>query len=161
MTRIQGRRRRRARRAVALLVLALELAGAAGLVVTVRGALARRDAPPAPVPDAGIVAAHPRASHGAATEIAGRVGERPQRRSARDRWAFILRGRGQGRLLVVAAPGHTMTVFREGVRVIVHGRVIPVHKRRRHSRSPSSRAALAARSGARAIVEATRIAPAG
>jgi cytochrome c-type biogenesis protein CcmE len=154
-------RRRRARRVVALLALVLELAAAVGLVVAVRGALAQRDRPPEPVPDADSIGAHPRAFEGADIAVAGRVGERPRRRSASDRWAFILRGRSRGRLLVVAARGHTMTVFREGVRVIVHGRVVGVGKRRSRSPAPSSRAALAARSGASAIVEATRISPAG
>jgi hypothetical protein len=156
------RRRRRARRSVAVVLLAAELAVMAALAVSVRSALSGRVTPAAAAPTrtqltAATVAAHPRAYRARTVAVAGWVGINPPRRSARDRWAFLLLGRPGHPLLVVPADGATLTAFRRGTRVIVHGTVRLPHRHHLNRLAPSSRSRVAHRSHAPAIIDADQV----
>jgi hypothetical protein len=149
------------RRALAVVLLAGELAVIAALVVSVRSALSDHVVPaaaPAPVQlSAATVAAHPRAYRARTVAVAGRVGVNPPRRSPRDRWAFLLLGRPGHPLLVVPARGAALTVFKLGTRVVVHGTVTLPHRHHVNRLSPSSRSRVAHRNHAPAIVEARQV----
>ena len=152
----RARRRRWLRRGLALGLLGAELAALSAVVLSVRSGLAQGDASPTPTPARSVVvvAGHPHRYGGRTISVTGRVGARPRQRSARDRWAFLLMGGRRSRLLVVPASGHDMVVFRTGTHVTVHGRVTVPRRHHLKQLARTSRARVAARSHARAIVEA-------
>ena len=139
------------------LVLTLEGAAAAALVILLRTA-------PAEPADVGlatvgteIVAAQPERFRSRTLEIEGTVGVRPTRIRAQDRGTFVLVGKRRTRLLVVPRDRATLTAFRAGTPVVVRGTVVVPPTSARLARRLTSRTAIAQREGTPAIVKATQV----
>jgi hypothetical protein len=149
------RRRRAGRLTRAAVVLGLEVAAGYAIV----SAISLTPSAPADSPRALSVAAvahAPASFRGRPVQLRGRIAERPERVSPRDRGAFVL-SRGSDRLLVVPAKGARLTAFRVGTNVVVRGSVVLPPDSKRLARHPTSRTAIAKRVHAPAILKAVEV----
>jgi hypothetical protein len=149
-------------RAAAVAVLALMVAAIYSLSTSVSFTAQRSAAPRAPTPlrDAAAISAHPRRYRWVRVGIAGHVGARPRGLPKHLRNSFVLKGFGDARLLVVPPTGGRLDRQRVGAWVAVRGRVVPVSRiKRRAKHGTLTRAELAERAGATAVVKAVSVRP--
>ena len=139
------------------LVLGLQAAVAFALVTAITGTpSAPADRAPASF-SADDIAADPASFRSREVTVAGRVRPRPERVSKQDRWAFVLEGARDGRLLVVPGEGATLPNWRAGTAVVVRGAVVIPPDSRRLARRVASRTAVAERADAAAILKAADV----
>ncbi len=114
-----------------------------------------------PLRDAAGVSAEPGLYRWVRVGIAGHVGARPEDLPEHLRNSFVLRGDGDARLLVVPPTGGALEPQRVGAWVGVRGRVIPASLvPPRVGKGTLTRAELAERTGATAVVKAISVRPA-
>lgn len=103
------------------------------------------------------IAAEPASFRSREVTVAGRVRPRPERVSKQDRWAFVLEGARDGRLLVVANEGARLPNWRAGTAVVVRGTVVIPPDSPRLARRVTSRTAITKRADAAAILKAADV----
>jgi hypothetical protein len=143
------------------IVLGLQAAVAFALVTAITGPTsAPADRGPASL-SADDIAAEPASFRSREVTLAGRVRPRPERVSKQDRWAFVLEGARDGRLLVVPDEGVRLPNWRPGTAVVVRGTIVIPPDSPRLARRVASRTAVTKRADAAAILKATdvRLAP--
>jgi hypothetical protein len=139
-------------------VLGLEAAAAFALISVISGPspAPAEDAAPAAL-QADAVAAAPADFRAGQVTVEGRVRPRPTRVAPQDRYAFVLEGARDGRLLAVPAKGVRLPAYTPGVKVVVRGDVVVPPDSKRLAKRVSSRTAVAQRADATAIVKVAQV----